>query len=64
MKTVLLRPSNPGGSAYLTKFGFLPAPLGLLQLAGSLLTLDDSKVKIIDMEAGGKNPYFLIKEAE
>ncbi|MGD0330311.1 MAG: radical SAM protein [Nitrososphaeria archaeon] len=51
MKTVLIRPSNPGGSAYLTEFGFLPAPLGLLQLAGSLLTLDDSQVKIIDMEA-------------
>lgn len=51
MKTVLIRPSNPGGSAYLTKFGFLPAPLGLLQLAGSLLILDDSQVKVIDMEA-------------
>ena len=51
MKTLLIRPSNPGGSAYLTKWGFLPAPLGLLQLAGSLLTLDDSEVRVLDMEA-------------
>jgi hypothetical protein len=35
MKTVLICPSNPGGSAYLKGWGFLPAPLGLLQLAGS-----------------------------
>ena len=51
MKTLLIRPSNPGGSAYLTKWGFLPAPLGLLQLAGSLLTLGDSEVRVLDMEA-------------
>lgn len=54
MKTVLIRPSNPGGSAYLTKFGFLPLPLGLLQLASSLLTLEDSEVRVIDMEADEK----------
>lgn len=51
MKTVLIRPSNPTGSVYLTKFGFLPVPIGLLQLAGCLLTLDNSQVKVIDMEA-------------
>jgi anaerobic magnesium-protoporphyrin IX monomethyl ester cyclase len=51
MKTLLTRPSNPRCSVYLTKWGFLPAPLGLLQLAGSLLTLDDSGVKVLDMEA-------------
>jgi anaerobic magnesium-protoporphyrin IX monomethyl ester cyclase len=51
MRTVLIRPSNPSGSAYLTKWGFLPAPLGLLQLAGELLRLDNSSVRIIDMEA-------------
>jgi len=51
MKTLLIRPSNPGGSVYFAKWGFLPAPLGLLQLAGSLLTLDDSEVKVLDMEA-------------
>jgi anaerobic magnesium-protoporphyrin IX monomethyl ester cyclase len=54
MNVVLIRPSNPSGSAYLTKFGFLPVPLGLLDLAGSILTLEDSKVKIIDMEADKK----------
>lgn len=51
MNIVLIRPSNPSGSTYLTKWGFLPVPLGLLQLAGSLLTLEDARVKIIDMEA-------------
>lgn len=51
MKTVLIRPSNSSGSAYLTKFGFLPVPLGLLQLAGCLLTMENSSVKVIDMEA-------------
>jgi anaerobic magnesium-protoporphyrin IX monomethyl ester cyclase len=51
LKTLLIRPSNPTGSAYLTSFGFLPTPLGLLQLAGDLLTLDNSQVRVIDMEA-------------
>ncbi len=51
MKVVLVRPSNPSGSTYLTKWGFLPVPLGLLQLAGSLLILEDASVRIIDMEA-------------
>lgn len=54
MNVVFIRPSNPSGSAYLTKFGFLPIPLGLLDLAGAMLTLEDSKVKIIDMEADRK----------
>ncbi|MBX8640057.1 MAG: B12-binding domain-containing radical SAM protein [Thermoplasmata archaeon] len=51
MRTVLIRPTNPSGSAYLTKWGFLPAPLGLLQLAGELQRLDNSSIRIIDMEA-------------
>ncbi|MDG6988645.1 MAG: B12-binding domain-containing radical SAM protein [Nitrososphaerota archaeon] len=64
MKTLLIRPSNPTGSAYLTKWGFLPAPLGLLQLAGSLLTLDDSQVRVIDMEADEeKTVDGVVKEA-
>lgn len=48
---VLIRPSNKTGSAYMTKWGFLPAPLSLLTLAGEILRLDNSRVKIIDMEA-------------
>jgi anaerobic magnesium-protoporphyrin IX monomethyl ester cyclase len=51
MKAVLIRPSNPTGSGYLTEWGFLPTPLGLLQLAGCLQTLNDSEVKVVDMEA-------------
>ncbi len=51
LRSVLIRPSNSSGSAYLTKWGFLPVPLGILQLAGCLLTIKDSKVKVIDMEA-------------
>jgi anaerobic magnesium-protoporphyrin IX monomethyl ester cyclase len=51
MKTVLIRPSNPTRSGYLTEWGFLPTPLGLLQLAGCLLTLEGSEAKVIDMEA-------------
>jgi anaerobic magnesium-protoporphyrin IX monomethyl ester cyclase len=51
MRAVLIRPSNPTGSGYLTEWGFLPTPLGLLQLAGCLLTMDNSEVEVIDMEA-------------
>jgi len=51
MKTVLIRPSNPTRSGYLTEWGFIPTPLGLLQLAGCLLTLETSEVKVVDMEA-------------
>ncbi len=64
MRTLLIRPSNPGGSAYLTRFGFLPVPLGLLQLAGSLLTLDDSEVRVLDMEADSQRTVEdVVKEA-
>ena len=51
MRTVLIRPSNSRGSLYLTKMGFLPVPVGLLQLAASILTVDGNQVRIIDMEA-------------
>ncbi len=50
IRAVLIRPSNKTGSAYLTKWGFLPAPLGLLALAGEILRINNSNVKIIDME--------------
>jgi len=50
-RAVFIRPSNRTGSAYLSKWGFLPAPLGLLALAGEIKRIPDSKVKIIDMEA-------------
>lgn len=50
VNAVLIRPSNKTGSGYLTKWGFLPAPLGLLSLAGEILRIEGSKVKIIDME--------------
>jgi len=51
MRALLIRPSNPSESAYLTKWGFLPAPLGLLQLAGELLSSGDNEVRVLDMEA-------------
>lgn len=51
VRAVFIRPSNYSGSIYLTKWGFLPAPLGILQLAGAVLTLKGSLVKVIDMEA-------------
>lgn len=50
VRAVFLRPSNKTGSAYLSKWGFLPAPLGLLALAGEILRIKGSRVKIIDME--------------
>ncbi len=50
LRTVLIRPSNKTGSAYMTKWGFLPAPLGLLALAGEILRIPGSAVEIIDME--------------
>ncbi|MEM1613701.1 MAG: radical SAM protein [Thermoplasmatales archaeon] len=50
VSAVLIRPSNKTGSGYLTKWGFLPAPLGLLSLAGEILRVEGSRVKIIDME--------------
>ena len=51
MRTVLVRPSNSRGSLYLTKLGFLPVPVGLLQLAASIRTVAGNQVFIIDMEA-------------
>ncbi len=51
MRTVLVRPSNSRGSLYLTKMGFLPVPVGLLQLAASIRTVAGNQVFIIDMEA-------------
>ena len=50
MRAVFVRPSNPSGSAYLTKFGFLPAPLSLLPLAAVLRERGD-EVQVLDMEA-------------
>ncbi len=50
LRVVFIRPSNRTGSAYLTKWGFLPAPLGLLTLAGEVIKIPGSEVKIIDME--------------
>ncbi len=50
LRAVLIRPSNKTGSAYLSKCGFLPAPLGLLALSGELQRIEGSSVKIIDME--------------
>lgn len=52
MKAVLIRPINPTGSGYLRSFGFLPLPLGLLQLAGDIRAVNEtSEIKVIDMEA-------------
>lgn len=50
LRALFIRPSNRTGSAYMTKWGFLPAPLSLLTLAGEILRIKDSQVKIIDME--------------
>ena len=50
IRAVLIRPSNRTGSAYMTKWGFLPAPLSLLTLAGEIRRIPDSSIKIIDME--------------
>ena len=50
LRAVFIRPSNKTGSAYMTKWGFLPAPLGLLALAGEIFRIPGSAVKIIDME--------------
>ncbi len=51
MHTVLIRPSNRSGSLYLTKMGFLPIPLGLVQLASSIRSVPGNYASIIDMEA-------------
>ena len=54
MKVVLLRPSHRTGSLFLKKLGFLPVPIGLLQLAGELLRSGTNTVSVIDMEADSK----------
>ncbi len=51
MKALLIRPTNPTGSGYNKSFGFMPTPLGLLQLAGDLRAVGNWDVKVIDMEA-------------
>jgi len=51
VKGLFIRPSNPTGSAYLKSFGFLPAPLGLLQLAADVMSLGKWEVRVLDMEA-------------
>jgi Fe-S oxidoreductase len=51
MKAMFVRPSNPTKSAYMNSFGFLPVPLGLIQLAGNVLTVDGTEARVIDMEA-------------
>ncbi len=63
LRTVLIRPSNKTGSAYLSKWGFLPAPLGLLTLAGELLRIEGSRVKIIDMEGDNMSMEETVKRA-
>ena len=62
LMAVLLRPSNRTGSAYMTKWRFLPVPLGMLALAGELLRILGCSVEIIDMR--GENPYFMVKESQ
>ena len=54
LKVVLLRPSHRTGSLFLKKLGFLPVPIGLLQLAGELLRSGNNTVSVIDMEADSK----------
>jgi anaerobic magnesium-protoporphyrin IX monomethyl ester cyclase len=51
MRALFIRPNNPSGSGYLRSFGFLPTPLGLLQLAGDVLSVNGWEARIIDMEA-------------
>ncbi len=63
MKAVFIRPINPSGSGYLKYYGFLPTPLGLLQLAGDVRAVSESaQIKIIDMEADEKTIDDVIKE--
>ncbi|BAB65013.1 B12-binding domain-containing radical SAM protein [Sulfurisphaera tokodaii] len=51
MKALFIRPNNPSGSGYFKYFGFLPTPLGLIQLASDVLSVGNWEAKIIDMEA-------------
>ncbi len=51
MRALLIRPTNPTGSGYNKSFGFMPIPLGLIQLAGDLRATGNWDIKIVDMEA-------------
>ncbi|CAC11633.1 P-methyltransferase related protein [Thermoplasma acidophilum] len=51
MKVLLIKPLNPTGSGYTTKFGFLPTPLGLQVLAAQARAIGINDVRIVDMEA-------------
>ncbi len=55
MKILLIKPLNPTGSGYTTKFGFLPTPLGLMDLAAEARIAGNHEVRIIDMEADNLN---------
>lgn len=63
LKALFIRPSNRTGSAYLSKWGFLPAPLGLLALAGEIQRIPGSTVKIIDMEGENLSLEDVINQA-
>ncbi len=62
MRIVLIRPSHRTGSLFLKKLGFLPVPIGLLQLAGELLRSGENSVSIIDMEADEKSTDDVVRE--
>ncbi|BBD72304.1 B12-binding domain-containing radical SAM protein [Sulfodiicoccus acidiphilus] len=53
MKAFFIRPINPTKTAYKKSFGFLPTPLGLLQLAGDVLSVEGTEARVVDMEADG-----------
>lgn len=59
---VLLRPSHRTGSLFLKKLGFLPVPIGLLQLAGELRKECGNNVSVIDMEADDKTVDEVVEE--
>ncbi len=63
LRALFIRPSNRTGSAYMTKWGFLPAPLSLLTLAGEILRIEGSEVKIIDMEGDDISLDETVKQA-
>lgn len=63
LKALFIRPSNRTGSAYLSKWGFLPAPLGLLALAGEIKRIPGSTAKIIDMEGENLSLEDVINQA-
>lgn len=59
---MLLRPSHRTGSLFLKKLGFLPVPIGLLQLAGELLRSGKNTVSVVDMEADNKSVDEVVSE--